>query len=118
MHELECIWAETAVITDFFNVAGSSDVIGDKLQFDAQSVQVTTGVGTLTIDIRTNFDNRALHFFHDAGVRLDIGDLFLTVKSNFTYGIPLADHKGLTGGRRGDRLSMRILFHSSGARST
>ena len=36
------IWAGTAVITDLFNVNGNSDVIGNKLQFDAQSVQVTT----------------------------------------------------------------------------
>jgi hypothetical protein len=98
------IWAETIVIPDVFNLAGSSDVIGDKLQFDAQSVQVTTGVGTLTIDIRTNFDNPDLHSFRDTGVRLDIGDLFFTVNGTYAYGIPLAYHNGPAGGPWGDRL--------------
>ncbi len=98
------IWAGTAVITDLFNVNGNSDVIGNKLQFDAQSVQVTTAAGSLTIDIHTNFDNAALHSFRDTGVRLDIGDLFLTVNGNYAYGIPLAYHNGPAGGPWGDRL--------------
>jgi hypothetical protein len=97
-------WAATAIITDLFNVAGNSDVIGYKLQFDAQSVQVTTGTGVITIDIRTNFDNPALHSFRDTGVRLDIGDLFFTVNGNYAYGIPLAYHNGPAGGPWGDRL--------------
>jgi hypothetical protein len=92
------------VVTDFFNVSGKSDVIGDKLQFDAQSIQVTTGTGTLTIDIRTNFDNPNLYSFRDTGVRLDIGDLFFTVNGNYEYGIPLAYHNGPAGGPWGTRL--------------
>jgi hypothetical protein len=91
-------------ITDAFNVAGNSDVVGNKQQFDARSVQVTTGPGTLNIDILTNFDNSALHSFRDAGVRLDIGDLFFTVNSTYSYGIPLAYHNGPAGGPWGDRL--------------
>jgi hypothetical protein len=98
------IWAGTAVVTDLFNVAGNSDVISNKLQFDAQSVQVTTGTGSMTIDIRTNFDNAALNSFRDLGVRLDIGDLFFTINGTYTYGIPLAYHNGPAGGPWGDRL--------------
>src|SRR5262245_29576290 len=82
--------SRSTVVTDLFHIAGSSDVIGNQLQFDAQSIQVTTGPGTLTIDVRTNFDNSALHSFRDTGVRLDIGDLFFTVNGTYSYGIPLA----------------------------
>src|SRR4051794_20526033 len=98
------IWAATALVTDFFNVTGSSDVVGNKLQFDAQSLQVTAGTGIMTIDLRTNFDNPALHSFRESGVRLDIGDLFLTVNGAYAYGIPLAYHNGPSGGPWGDRL--------------
>jgi hypothetical protein len=45
-----------------------------------------------------------LHSFRDLGVRLDIGDLFLTVNGNYAYGIPLAYHNGPAGGPWGDRL--------------
>jgi hypothetical protein len=96
--------SRSIVVTDLFHVAGSSDVIGNQMQFDAQSIQVTTGPGTLTIDVRTNFDNSALHAFRDTGVRLDIGDLFFTVNGTYSYGIPLAYHNGPAGGPWGDRL--------------
>jgi hypothetical protein len=98
------LWAGTAIVYDPFNAPGSGDVIGNPLQFDAQSVQVTAGSGTLTIDIRTNFDNPNLYSFRDTGVRLDIGDLFFTVNGNYAYGIPLAYHNGPAGGPWGDRL--------------
>jgi hypothetical protein len=98
------MWGETIIVTDPFNIAGDSDVIGNKLQFDAQSVQVTTGTGTLTIDIRTNFDNPNLYSFRDTGVRLNIGDLFFTVNGAYEYGIPLAYHNGPAGGPWGNRV--------------
>jgi hypothetical protein len=99
------MWAGTAVVTDFFNVSGNSDAIGNKLQFDAQSIQVSTGPGSMTIDVRTNFDNSALHSFRETGIaRLDIGDLFFTVNGTYSYGIPLAYHNGPAGGPWGDRL--------------
>ena len=98
------MWAGTATVLDAFNVAGNSDVVGNKLQFDAQSVQVTSAPGTMTIDVRTNFDNSALHSFRDTGVRLDLGDLFFTINGNYSYGIPLAYHNGPAGGPWGDRL--------------
>jgi len=96
--------AATITVTDPFNAAGNSDVVGNKLEFDAKSVQVTTGPGTLNIDILTNFDNSALHSFRDTGVRLDIGDLFFTINGVYSYGIPLAYHNGPAGGPWGDRL--------------
>jgi hypothetical protein len=92
------LWAGTVI------VAASPDVIGSPLQFAAQSVSVTPGNGTLDIDIRTNFDNPQLHSFRDTGVRLDIGDLFVTVNGTYSYGIPLAYHNGPAGGPWGDRL--------------
>ena len=98
------LWAATVTVTDPFNVAGNSDVLGNKLQFDAKSVQVTTASGTLNIDIFTNFDNSKLHSFRDNGVRLDIGDLFFTIDGTYAYGIPLAYHNGPAGGPWGDRL--------------
>jgi PEP-CTERM motif-containing protein len=98
------MWAASVSVTDPFNIPGNSDVFGNKLQFDGQSVQVTTGPGSLTIDVRTNFDNSGLHSFRDTGVRLDIGDLFFTVNGNYSYGIPLAYHNGPAGGPWGDRL--------------
>ena len=97
-------WSATITVMDPFNVAGSVDVIGNPLQFDAQSIQVTAGSGTLTLDIRTNFDNSHLYSFVDSGVRLDVGDVFLTVNGNYAYGIPLAYHNGPAGGPWGDRL--------------
>jgi hypothetical protein len=97
-------WASTAVVTDLFDVAGNSDVIGNKLQFDAQSVTVNAASGQLTVDVRTNFDNSSLQSFRDTGVRLDIGDLFFTVNGIYSYGIPLAYHNGPAGGPWGDRL--------------
>src|SRR5690349_23530363 len=92
------LWAGSVIVYDPFNAPGNSDVVGNKLQFDAQSIQVTTGPGTLTLDIRTNFDNAALHSHRDTGVRLDAGDVFLTVNGAYAYGIPLAYHNGLSGG--------------------
>jgi hypothetical protein len=107
-------WAANAVVTDFFNVSGNSDVIGNRLQFDTQSIQVATGVGTLTIDILTNFDNPNLNSFRDAGVRLDIGDLFITVDGAYAYGIPLAYHNGPAGGPWGTRLYAGHIYEIDG----
>jgi hypothetical protein len=98
------VWAGTVTVTDPFNTGGSSDVIGDRLLFDAQSVQVTTGNGTLSIDIRTNYQNSHLYSYVDTGVRVDPGDLFFTVNGQSAYGIPLAYHNGPAGGPWGDRL--------------
>src|SRR5690348_181589 len=92
------IWAGTVTVNDLFNVPGNSDVIGNKLQFDAQSIRITTNGSTLTIDIFTNYDNPNLYSVRDTGARLNPGDLFFTVNGTFTYGIPLALHNGPAGG--------------------
>jgi hypothetical protein len=98
------LWAGSVIVYDPFNVPGNSDVVGNKLQFDAQSIQVTARPGALTLDIRTNFDNAALHSHRDTGVRLDVGDVFFTVNGNYAFGVPLAYHNGPSGGPWGDRL--------------
>ena len=98
------IWAGTLTVTDLFNVPGNSDVVGNKLQFDAQSIQITTNAGTLIIDIFTNYDNPNLYSVRDTGARLNPGDVFFTVNGAYTYGIPLALHNGPAGGPWGNRL--------------
>jgi hypothetical protein len=94
--------AGSVLITDAFH-AGPSDVIGNSLQFDAESVRVTVTGATLTLDIRTNFGNAALTSMWDH-VRLDVGDVFFTVNGNYAYGIPLHYHNGPAGGPWGERL--------------
>jgi PEP-CTERM motif len=101
---LTALRAGSITVTDPFNVSGTSDVTGDKLKFDAQSVQVTVDGGTLTIDIRTNYDNPGLYSVRDTGVRLNPGDIFFTVNGTYQYGIPLAYHNGPAGGPWGDRV--------------
>jgi hypothetical protein len=91
-------WAGTVAVT------GNSGVMGNPLWFDAQSIDVTTGPGTLTLNIFTNFENSGLYAYLDTGVRLDIGDVFITVNGNIEYGIPLEYHNGPAGGPWGDRL--------------
>ena len=97
-------WATTITVTDPFNAPSGGDVIGNPLQFDAQSIQLTASANLLTLDIYTNYDNAHLYSFRDTGLRLDIGDVFFTVNGNFAYGIPLAYHNGPAGGPWADRL--------------
>jgi hypothetical protein len=97
-------YAGTVSVTDPFHANGSPDVIGNPLQFDGQSVQVTAGDGKLTVDVFTNYGNSSLYSIYDTGVRLNIGDLFFTVNGVYRYGVPLAYHNGPAGGPWGDRL--------------
>lgn len=98
------LWGGTVTVTDGFDVSGSSDVIGDKLKFDGQTLQVTVDGSTLIIDIRTNYDNPNLYSFRDTGVRLNPGDIFFSVNGTYKYGIPVALHNGPAGGPWGNRL--------------
>jgi len=96
--------AGSVTVTDPFHDSGGSDVVGDKSKFDAQSIQITTNGSTLTIDIRTNYPNSGLYSYYDTGVRLNPGDIFLTVNGAYRYGIPVAYHNGPAGGPWGDRV--------------
>src|SRR5690349_5362764 len=98
------VWAASVLVTDGFHVPGSSDVIGDKLQFDAQSIRVSSSSGVLTVDVFTNFNNAQLNRFRLPGMYLDVGDLLFTVNGAYTYGIPLHYHNSPSGGPFGERL--------------
>ena len=94
--------AGSVLVTDAFQV-GAPDVIGNPMKFDAESVRVTVTGQTLTLDIRTNFDNPHLGSVWEH-VRQDIGDVFFKVNGAYAYGIPLHYHNGPAGGPWGDRL--------------
>ena len=91
-------------VSDPFNASDTADLVGGNSNFDGQSVQVTIGGSTLTIDIRTNYDNPNLFSVRDTGVRLNPGDVFLTVNGTYQYGIPVAYHNGPAGGPWGERV--------------
>ncbi len=82
------------LVADGFNVAGSSDVIGDKLKFDIQRAIVTLDTSMVTVKIQTNFDNVKLDPFQLAGLQLDLGDVLFEVNGKFKYGVPLRTHAG------------------------
>ncbi len=90
--------ASTVTFNDAWNVPGQSDVFGNKLQFDLQSVTLTMASGHLTFDILTNFDNSSLSTFYINAIRLDIADLFLQQNGVIKYGVVLHDRPGLQAG--------------------
>ena len=82
----------------------SCDVVAngntDRVYFDIQQAVIT--VSGTTVSVSLSFDygtgNTNLNQFTDAGVALNVGDLFFTSAGQDVYVAPLQSHSGLTAG--------------------
>ncbi len=73
---------------------GGYDVIGERTDFDIQSLAITSDTQFAYFDIRFNFRNAALDPYQFNNVRLDAGDLLFEMNGAYLFGIPLRDHAG------------------------
>jgi hypothetical protein len=72
----------------------------DRPLFDIQQAVISVSGSTVSVSLSFDFgtNNTNLNPFTDAGINLNVGDLFFTVAGQDVYVAPLASHSGLTAG--------------------
>jgi hypothetical protein len=100
----------------------SCDVVAngdaDRPLFDIQKAILTVSGSTVTMDLYFDFgtNNTNLNQFSDAGVNLNVGDLFFTVGGNLAFVAPLVSHNGSTdGGATGNTIVAGDLYSINNA---
>jgi len=82
----------------------SCDVVAngdsDRPLFDIQQAVISVNGSTISVSLSFDYgtNNTNLNAFTDAGVTLNVGDLFFTSAGQEVYVAPLASHSGLTAG--------------------